>query len=1389
MQRRAKISLGRLEISPRKKRSKANATLVNLDFHAKRKEMLRKKIAALTNVAPNSPPPSTTPSTPESSRNHRDDVSASPCSIDLDSEPDSSILAGSPAAPTTPSKRNNLHSLEASLDASPAQLMLFSGYDTPSFAASTPKTPKARRKKTEPKPRAPKKVRTAAEEAEGVIKRWKALLPTLEAAYLQYKECTIGKSLGDTRSPAHQCSGQCIVVDTEVHVYHVDHHRIRTFRSCSCQTLAQSLVLHGFFPTSPSQYRTAIAIDLLDLYQALCEHSSDAVTSLAAALETTYRRRGFRLLDSEGKAPTDPLRRALGHSLEWYDMLRNDIDRHLNDRLEDTKTKLPQLPDAISSITSSHTTSTAFSMVPAPKLTTIPHANTQPEASNQPATVIEEGEGEKPLAAGQCAGYLQRLCPACFGGQRFGESFQNGGDIHVALDGNFHHRHLKSGGDGVEFYDSYRFLDKEFVDAVGVRIEEARKKPPKPRNPVIPDEVIDADSESYKAAKGDKEQASSKRFDENGMMALVCRHDIPLLAASIDTPGEQQKFAIALLEDFFQQIPDHATVAVLYDVGCVLDRSLSMYDLLDESIVSRIQFATAVLHAYGHQWTCQIYYNPRMKKGLGLTDGEGNERLWSNLRKLIGLERRSSRKRRIWLLDRQCDAIAEDHREGLGTTIQRKLVKFVQKKEAEAVRQLRESKVPVQELRSLWEEQRSVQRSPKTHAPARLKKELEQVLKLQSEIRSLQASIDASRSAIKKMPFPPSDALFLLAELERTHSALTKKAEELYDSLNLPQNHPNLTNVPLEYLHTLLLARDTKIAIRAKAIASFQEFAQIDQAVGGAHEAIGTKAHQKTRQAISKRRPALENLIRRYNEYCAYLETSYDPSYNIPVPKPLPLKLSTLRDTESSGLWEDVWITASTSPPRWLTDDNVRTGIRAVLILDRCAEERRRLTKEAKNLCLWFRNELHALMVLINEPSFVGYRALLKLRLQDHLLLADQWSTFFIAKTTFEEQIKLVNQHVRLPICDEVPSVPAPFQPPLPLDNEDGDTEVGVGVDGTRDDSDSDSVVDMDDSETDGEDRGRADGRGEARDREVEKEQGEPVSSAAVDSDYDSDDEDIVVTGEVLALADLHDSEDSEDEGDQLHLEWRLPKELQIDAVIAQGIKNWTFPKLEGPWSCDRMVRLSRNPQVRHKFQARELAILENSTARLNEDCVNGCAILLQEQFSSMDTSVTVFSTFTIPSLMQKSSWTQAAWRVVQHTEYWSKRIWIIPIHSRTMEHWAVAIVKADTREIILFDSFASKKFLAEWLPKIQVTVSRLTEMARSQGQKIVYESLECLSDWVARPLRLSAVQHNGYDCGLWILWVMVGIFRGYDYAHLEERDVSKFRWFLKRLIRTLPRG
>ena len=153
---------------------------------------------------------------------------------------------------------------------------------------------------------------------------------------------------------------------------------------------------------------------------------------------------------------------------------------------------------------------------------------------------------------------------------------RRGGDTHSSVDGNFHHRHLERGGEGHQFYDATYFISKAQVDAVGERIEIVRKRPTKSYKPRVPDTAVDECEESHEAADGRKEKTSTEKFDDTGLMALVCRHDIPLFLANIDTPGEQQKYAVALVKHLFSMLPDCATGVVLYDVACVLDRSLQL---------------------------------------------------------------------------------------------------------------------------------------------------------------------------------------------------------------------------------------------------------------------------------------------------------------------------------------------------------------------------------------------------------------------------------------------------------------------------------------------------------------------------------------------------------------------------------------------------------------------------------------------------------------------------------------------------------------------------------------------------------------------------------------------------------------------------------------------
>jgi hypothetical protein len=151
----------------------------------------------------------------------------------------------------------------------------------------------------------------------------------------------------------------------------------------------------------------------------------------------------------------------------------------------------------------------------------------------------------------------------------------------------------------------------------------------------VPTSTLDECNDSFTAADERRQKTSTQFFSDTGLMALLCRHDRVLWMANMTSAGERQHYALALLNRLFQNIPRTWTVGALYDIGCQLHRSCEKWGFLPE-YRNRIIFAISVFHAYGHQWPCQLIYHPRKCLGFGLSDGEGCERLWSALKKLIG---------------------------------------------------------------------------------------------------------------------------------------------------------------------------------------------------------------------------------------------------------------------------------------------------------------------------------------------------------------------------------------------------------------------------------------------------------------------------------------------------------------------------------------------------------------------------------------------------------------------------------------------------------------------------------------------------------------------------------------------------------------------------------
>lgn len=153
-------------------------------------------------------------------------------------------------------------------------------------------------------------------------------------------------------------------------------------------------------------------------------------------------------------------------------------------------------------------------------------------------------------------------------------------DVIVAIDGNFQHRRFKHilqdpklSTEGDDFF----WIPQEDVLAAKNHIETSKKSNatnPARQSKDIPSQVLDNCADSYKASQERLHEHDDQLYDEKGIMALVCAHDIPLFLASITTKGEARFYGVALLRALAKEIPVHGTLGVMYDIADQFDRTI-----------------------------------------------------------------------------------------------------------------------------------------------------------------------------------------------------------------------------------------------------------------------------------------------------------------------------------------------------------------------------------------------------------------------------------------------------------------------------------------------------------------------------------------------------------------------------------------------------------------------------------------------------------------------------------------------------------------------------------------------------------------------------------------------------------------------------------------------
>ncbi|RDB16155.1 hypothetical protein Hypma_003347 [Hypsizygus marmoreus] len=496
------------------------------------------------------------------------------------------------------------------------------------------------------------------------------------------------------------------------------------------------------------------------------------------------------------------------------------------------------------------------------------------------------------------------------------------GDIAMCLSGKFNHRHLRTAGECLKFYDSTYTLSKEQSATVSMLHGKEYK-------PQVPHEAVDECQSSYTAGNGGNMKTNMEKFDDSGVMALVCRHDIPLFMANIDSPGQQQKYAVALIEHQPQSLS-----FMMLDVSSIGAGSLWSNHQISAYTLAHTMTSFQAMSALDSSLQPPSCMRTGTN-GRGLSDCEGVEHLWSSAcgrapvveatevdrtdSVLCGMSSYLDRSSPILTLYL---AIPKDVVTtsgtilvvGLGGALLRGMEG--QGKVAQAV--LDECGIPVAELRRQWclqqESQLSVRALNEPYS---------------NDIRT--PGSHSSYSTLFRRPTITSNT----------------KSKFLYASLNVHESFPDLRGVDLEFVRTLLHLHGTsRLTSESEQPAAFLNgIALINMWAGGMN-------HLEPE--------AIANLTCTVN--------GWRSEWAIPLPEPLPTQLAPLRDC--AHLMQDVWIAPTTTEvPRWLHDVNARVGIRARLKLDRCQEKRRRLGMEADNICRWFGAGLSAVCVALENPS------------------------------------------------------------------------------------------------------------------------------------------------------------------------------------------------------------------------------------------------------------------------------------------------------------------------------------------------------------------------------------------------------------------------------------
>lgn len=257
-------------------------------------------------------------------------------------------------------------------------------------------------------------------------------------------------------------------------------------------------------------------------------------------------------------------------------------------------------------------------------------------------------------------GALHEMCPACFGWTAEEKLLSdNPPSLIFCLDGNMQHKRFKRDidGEGPYVHPTYTYTGAQWDRLPGFNPDDLN-------NTLRPGKALGCERHSYAA---DEVVLHGANIDEPGVVLASCRHGSQLrLFDMLPGRGERRVYAVLLAEELLRSNPE-AKGFIMYDIACQFE-SYAKRQLPER--LTNASFAVPALHGYAHDFACQVNYHCRFQKGFAQTDGEGVERNWSEMDRLVGPLRQSSKSRRRLALCNFVRSAANCKRLTFGSTLQ-----------------------------------------------------------------------------------------------------------------------------------------------------------------------------------------------------------------------------------------------------------------------------------------------------------------------------------------------------------------------------------------------------------------------------------------------------------------------------------------------------------------------------------------------------------------------------------------------------------------------------------------------------------------------------------------------------------------------------------------------